>query len=47
MMVAPVVMLMFGYWQLGNRQMFFNDGISEITTTNELMNPNHPLIDFS
>ena len=38
-------MLCFGYWQFGNRQIFFNEA-SEKETSTDQRNPNHFLIDF-
>jgi len=46
LMWAPIFMLTFGYWQLGNRQIFFNQ-IPQITHKNEIYDPKHDLIDFS
>ena len=43
---APVVMLMFGYWQLGNRQIFFNEKIV-FKYLSEISDPNHRLFDYS
>ena len=31
---APIMMLVFGYWQLGNRQMFFNE-VSDLSYTSK------------
>jgi hypothetical protein len=42
---APFLMLIFGYWQLGNRQIFFNES-DKIDKENDIYyNPLHPLID--
>jgi len=46
LMYAPLFMLAFGYWMLGNRQMFFND-IPKISHMNEIYNPGHALIDYT
>ena len=44
--VAPIFMMMFGYWQLGNRQQFFND-MPIRRHRNEVANPQHSLIDYT
>jgi hypothetical protein len=44
--MSPIVFLGTAYWQLGNRQMFFNE-VSIISRKNETMNPNHFLFDFT
>lgn len=46
LMYAPLFMLAFGYWQLGNRQMFFND-VPTISHKNEMYDPGHALIDYT
>ena len=43
---APWFMICFGYWQLGNRQIFFNE-ISEKLIKKEEYDPNHKLFDYS
>ena len=44
-MFAPMFMMAFGYWQLGNREQFFNE-IPEITERSEHYDPKHALIDY-
>jgi len=39
-------MMLFGYWQLGNRQQFFND-MPLRRHRNEVANPQHALIDYT
>ena len=46
LMWAPMFMLSFGYWQLGNRQMFFNQ-IPQINHKNEIYDPKHKFFDYS
>lgn len=43
---APLMMLFFGYWQLGNRQIFFNES-EPIEYNHSQVCPNHSLFDFS
>ena len=43
---APIPMLFFGYWQLGNRQIFFNES-SPIEQPGEIGDPGHKIFDFS
>jgi hypothetical protein len=43
---APLFMMCFGYWQLGNRQIFFNEAHLKNIQSDEY-NPGHKLIDFS
>ena len=43
---APWFMIAFGYWQLGNRQIFFNEINPKITKSEEY-DPKHHLVDFS
>ena len=43
---APIVMIAFGYWQLGNRQIFFNEP-QPIILKSEAYNPQHKLFDYS
>ena len=43
---APLFMICFGYWQLGNRQIFFNEAYLKDIGSEEY-NPGHKLIDFS
>ena len=45
-MYAPMFMMAFGYWQLGNREQFFNE-IPSITQRSEHYNPKHALIDYT
>ena len=40
---APLFTLSFGYWTLGNRQMFFNNITPKTTAFGELIDPKHPL----
>ena len=42
---APIIMFMFGYWALSNRQIFFNE-TGEITNTNKSQDPDHGLLYF-
>jgi len=42
---APLWMFLFGYWALGNRQIFFNETHS-IEHLNEAHDPHHPLMSF-
>lgn len=37
---SPLLMLVFGFWQLGNRQMFF-DIVMPIECASDVINPNH------
>lgn len=39
---STIMMLLFGYWQLGNRQMFFNQ-ISSINYQTDIIDPQHKL----
>jgi hypothetical protein len=43
---APLFMFIFGYWTIGNRQVFFND-TSVLFSTSDEANPNHVLFDFT
>lgn len=43
---APLFMFVLGYWQIGNRQMFFNDS-SELVTSSDRADPNHRLFDLT
>lgn len=42
---APLFLLSFGYWQLGNRQIFFNES-QPITLASDDYDPGHMLFDF-
>ena len=42
---APLFMLSFGYWQLGNRQIFFNES-HPIDFASEKYDPKHYLFNF-
>jgi len=43
---APLAMIIVSYWQLGNRQMFFNEvGLKE--NQSDIISSNHQLFDFS
>ena len=44
--LAPLMMMVFGYWQIGNRQQFFN-AMPTITHKNEVYDPGHALIDYT
>jgi hypothetical protein len=46
LMLAPVLMLCFTYWLLGNRQMFYNEHIG-ITYSNSALFTKHEPFDFS
>jgi hypothetical protein len=43
---APLVMVLFAYWQLGNRQQFHNEG-SDIRYASMPAEPNHKPFDYS
>lgn len=43
---APIPMLLFGFWQLGNRQIFFNESIP-IEDLGETGDPGHKIFDYS
>lgn len=43
---APILLLAFGYWQLGNRQIFFNE-IEKLERLNQMRDPKHYLFDYS
>ena len=43
---APILLMISAYWQLGNRQMFFNQPPS-LDAKNIVMNPHHLLFDYS
>lgn len=43
---APIFMLCFGYWQLGNRHMFFNE-IPTLETSSDGVDPGHHIFDYS
>jgi len=45
--LPPVIMLILGYWYLGNRQMFFNKYDTIETSFGEIKDPKHPLFDYS
>lgn len=38
-------MFLFGYWQIGNRQIFFNDADPKVSSSLKV-DPDHPLVDF-
>ena len=40
------MMALFGYWHMGNRQVFFNEAELRVHK-NEILNPKHFLIDYS
>ena len=42
---APIFMLSFGYWALGNRQMFFGE-VPPIEFASDNIDPGHHLFDF-
>lgn len=44
---APVIMLMMGYWVIGNRQMFFNETSLITEAFSEIEDSNHFIIDYS
>ena len=46
MKFAPVIMFTFGYWQLGNRQIFFNEKIV-LEYIGKINDPKHSLFDYS
>jgi hypothetical protein len=46
LMYAPVIMLFFGYWMMGNRQMFYNEHI-EVEYGNKSLLTSHVPFDFS
>ena len=43
---APLFMFVFGYWGLGNRQMFFNEA-SDRVFANTIVDPEHEPLDFT
>lgn len=43
---APIVMMMFGYWYLGNRQMFFFDEAKIRINESDSIDPGHYLFQF-
>lgn len=43
---APVAMMLFGYWQFGNRQMFFNE-VTKIEHASEEPVTNHRILYFN
>ena len=43
---APYFMIFFGYWQLGNRQIFFNEPQPKVTAR-QSYDPQHKLFDYS
>ena len=45
LLFPPFFMFAFGYWGLGNRQIFFNQVDSRVNA-NEILNPEHPIFDF-
>ena len=42
---APLMMLLFGYWQLSNRQMFHNEIVEKYHQNKTILTP-HKLIDY-
>lgn len=42
---APTMMVLFGFWQLGNRQLFFNE-VMPMVHMNEATDPSHYYLDF-
>lgn len=46
LMVAPIMMMSFGYWFLGNRQMFFNEHV-DVQYANGSKLVDHAAFDFS
>lgn len=42
---APLFMFVFGYWGLGNRQIFFNEA-SDRVYANTIVNPEHEPFDY-
>jgi len=42
---APIFMLAFGYWQLGNRQAFYNE-VKERSFSGEVLDPEHGLFEY-
>jgi hypothetical protein len=43
---APVMMALFGYWHMGNHQIFFNE-VELRKQKNQILDPMHPLLDYS
>lgn len=43
---APILMIIFGYWQLGNRQIFFNE-VEPLVNANDVRPCKHYYFDFS
>ena len=43
---APLLMFVFGYWAMGNEQIFFNNAATR-TSMNQVMDPKHALLDFA
>lgn len=43
---APILMFVFGYWQIGNRQIFYNDP-SELSSISSKSDPHHQLLDLN
>jgi len=44
---SPVLMLMYGFWYLGNRQIFFNEFTSVTENFGEVKDAKHRVFDFS
>ena len=42
LMNAPIGMMLFGFWLVGNRQMFFNE-YPFLTSRSEVYNPGHTI----
>ena len=45
--LGPIFMMAFGYWYLGNRQMFFNEYSPIERANSAIQDPNHHIVDFS
>lgn len=42
---APLLMFVFGYWSMGNEQIFFNNAATR-ASMNEVLDPKHHILDF-
>lgn len=42
---APIFLVIFGYWQLGNRQAFYNE-VNSRNYSGEVLDPGHKLFDY-
>lgn len=40
---APIYLLVFGFWQMGNRQIFFNESSDDLNFVGDRFNPQHSL----